>query len=561
MTSLRSLLPIIVALILTIPSDATAQYWCMPIDTLRGNGGFGSAITIVPDIDGDGADDILVGAPSDTGRVFLISGLTGDTVHFLTGESAGDRFGTAVAVSEDIDGDGVAEFLVGAPYNDESGSDAGKAYLYSGDSGVLIHSWLGRRAGEQFGRSLAGAGRVDADGVPDLIVGAPGNDSLAPGAGAAYVLSGADASPIHSLIGVNQDDSLGFAVAGVGDLNEDAHSDIAIGIPWRDSLSADAGAVIVISGQSGLLLYTLTESIADATLGASLSNAGDVNADGATDIIVGAPNYWDPMGDIGGRAYVFDGKTGLLIRTVSRIWIPGVLGHSVSGAGDVNRDGYDDYVVGSFAGLVPNDYRGFVQVHSGRFGEVVQFVQIGGWGPPDDFGYAVAGGGDVNGDGYLNYLASSRNGIVMVYSQSGTPDADNDGFRDPCDPCPTDSLNDQDLDEVCHADDNCPANYNPGQVDSDGDGIGDACECVCSCHADPICDSTANVQDVVIVIGRAFRGDAGSYDAVCPDDPPYVDGRTDLDCDGATSVVDVVRIVNVAFRGASAQTEFCHICQ
>lgn len=84
---------------------------------------------------------------------------------------------------------------------------------------------------------------------------------------------------------------------------------------------------------------------------------------------------------------------------------------------------------------------------------------------------------------------------------------------------------------------------------------------LCQCHTDPICDGATNVQDVIEVIGRAFRGDAGSYDAVCPDDPPYIDGRTDLDCDGATSVVDVVRMVNVAFRGASAQTEFCHICQ
>lgn len=84
---------------------------------------------------------------------------------------------------------------------------------------------------------------------------------------------------------------------------------------------------------------------------------------------------------------------------------------------------------------------------------------------------------------------------------------------------------------------------------------------LCQCHTDPVCDGATNVQDVIEVIGRAFRGDAGSYDAMCPDDPPYIDGRTDLDCDGATSVVDVVLMVNVAFRGASAQTEFCHICQ
>ena len=111
----RSLLLVTVGLILSMPAGALAQYWCMPIDTLRGSNGFGSAIAIVPDIDGDGADDILVGAPLDTGHVLLISGSTGDTIHYLTGESAGDQFGTAVAVSEDIDGDGVADFLIGAP--------------------------------------------------------------------------------------------------------------------------------------------------------------------------------------------------------------------------------------------------------------------------------------------------------------------------------------------------------------------------------------------------------------------------------------------------------------
>lgn len=562
MKCLKVLVLAILATTTTMLIDARAQFSCEPIDTLRGSGGFGSAISIVRDVNGDGGDDILVGDPSDSGHALLISGLTGDTIWDFVGEGTGDQLGKAVAAAEDIDGDDVADLLIGAPFNDEAGSESGKVYLYSGATGVLIRSWVGRRIGEQFGRDLSGAGLVDADGVTDVIVGAPANDSLAAGGGAAYVFSGVNGRLIRSFASAIQDDSLGYAVAGMGDLDGDLHSDLAVGIPWNDDTGLNAGTVVVYSGANGDELFSLHGSVASATFGSAITNAGDINANGYPDLLIGAPEYSDSLISWFGKAFVYDGLGGGLIYEVPYIYSPASnFGCSVSGAGDLNSDGYNDIVVGSSIAWFPNDYRGFGQSFCGKTGETILFAQLGGWGGPDGFGYAVAGGGDINGDGHFDYLISSYHGIIMAYSVEGLPDLDEDGFRDVCDPCPADTANDPDRDWVCSIDDNCPRVYNPWGEDSDGDGIGDACECVCSCHADPMCDSAINVQDVVTVIGRAFRGDAGSYDAMCPDDPPYVDGRTDLDCDGATSVVDVVRMVNVAFRGMSAQAEFCHICQ
>ncbi|HWO58090.1 MAG TPA: M28 family metallopeptidase [bacterium] len=115
---------------------------------------------------------------------------------------------------------------------------------------------------------------------------------------------------------------------------------------------------------------------------------------------------------------------------------------------------------------------------------------------------------------------------------------------------------DWDADGVANAVDNCPANHNPMQTDSDGDLVGDVCDpCTCPCPADPVCDGIySDVLDVVTVMHTAFRGAPPLFDPGCPFE------RNDVDCSGVADVVDLVRVIDVAFRGADPAVTFCRPC-
>jgi hypothetical protein len=99
------------------------------------------------------------------------------TVYSFDGEAAGDEFGYSVSGAGDVNNDGYDDLIVGGPKNDAAGTDAGRAYVYSGQTGDLIWTFTGEAAGDRFGHSVCGAGDVNNDGFADLIVGAPANDA------------------------------------------------------------------------------------------------------------------------------------------------------------------------------------------------------------------------------------------------------------------------------------------------------------------------------------------------------------------------------------------------
>ena len=292
------------------------------------------------DFNGDGEDDLLVGAPKydaaaevDAGAVYVLFGpiLSGGTLALadvtLEGESAQDEAGTAVASAGDVDGDGFDDILVGAPGRDEVGSASGVVYLVQGGP-TLVSSSL-QYAGARFtglseddgaGAALGGAGDLDLDGFDDFVIGVPGVDGVGVDSGEAFVFYGAAAglSGAYSLSdaaarieGAAVGDQMGVSALGVGDVNGDGLADLAVAAPLADEGGAGSGTVYVflgpVLGQKDVGLADRQYhgvAVGDRT-GTGLAG-GLLDADGLWDLVIGAP-YNDQSGSDAGRVFVGSG--------------------------------------------------------------------------------------------------------------------------------------------------------------------------------------------------------------------------------------------------------------
>jgi hypothetical protein len=292
------------------------------------------------------------GGLSNAGSAYVYSGADGTLLYQKDGALADDNFGYSVSTAGDVNGDGRADFMVGAYYADPGGfSAAGSAYVYSGADGTLLYQKDGAAVGDWFGCSVSTAGDVNGDGRSDFIVGAdhadPGGFSAA---GSAYVYSGADGTLLYQKDGAAVDDRFGCSVSTAGDVNGDSRSDFMVGADHADpgGLSL-AGSAYVYSGTTGTVLYTLNGAAAGDNFGCSVSTTGDVNGDGKSDFIVGADlTYPAGVGANAGTAYVYSGATGAVLYTRNGAAAGDNFGHSVSTAGDVNGDGKSDFIVGAY---------------------------------------------------------------------------------------------------------------------------------------------------------------------------------------------------------------------
>jgi hypothetical protein len=352
---------------------------------------FGVSVAFAGDIDADGLDDVVVGAHqkwrtatslNGAGYVRVFSGRQGRLLHEWRGRTQSGMFGCSVAAAGDVDRDGrpdviVGEILPGTP---------GAATVFSGRTGAVLLALAGRSGERGFGTAVAGAGDVDRDGQADVLVGIP--QWVTPGAGdQAVVFSGRDGRELYRVSGVQTGDGFGNAVAGVGDADRDGWPDFAVASA-RDG--ARIGYVVVHSGRDGHVLHTLYGQSPWDGFGTALRGAGDVDLDGHADVIVGAP----PLSGGAGYVKVFSGRDGRVLRTL----LGGVAGDwygiAVDRAGDVDGDGYPDLLVG----MTPESGVGErVVIHSGRDGRLLLTLQ--GTAPHDHFGWSLAGGGNVDGDG------------------------------------------------------------------------------------------------------------------------------------------------------------------
>lgn len=401
------------------------------------------------DFNGDGFADVVVGAPTDGIRggtaLVYFGGVLFDTAAdgVLTG---GSQFGRSVAAAGDVNGDGFADVVVGAPGYFSDGI-TGTSWLYYGGAGSVFDTTpdgllTGAAIRDQFGYSVASAGDVNGDGFDDIIVGAPNSSAGGMAAGRASIYFGGatfDATADGVLTGTTVSAGSGWSVSSAGDVNGDGFADVVVGAPYGGTPSRAA----VYLGAAG----STFDAGADALLvglgsfGEVVATAGDVNGDGFADVVVGAHN--DSTGPSNaGAAKVFLGGPGTTLDATAdgTLTGPGVdyeLGIAVASAGDVNGDGFDDIVVG--ARHLSGDGLGHAYVYCGAPGTTFDTVPDGslsGQETGDVFGFAVASAGDTNGDGFdevvvgapYNTMGGANSGQVTIYR--GAPGATFDAVID-----------------------------------------------------------------------------------------------------------------------------------
>ena len=460
---------------------------------------FGQSVSAIGDINGDGYGDFIVGekfgdginAATQAGASYVVLGkkggfsktlkvsdLTGKNGFKITTASLHANSGWSVSAAGDVNGDGIDDLIISAirfgnegaafvVYGSRDGFD--KVIDLGALDGTNGFKIAGAVSGDETGYSVSSAGDINGDGFVDLLVGAPEADPNGVASGATYVVLGKDGGfnatvNLADLNGANgfkiqgeaAGDFSGAAVSGAGDVNGDHFDDIVIGAPGVTvSSQTGVGAAYVVFGRANdvtpfaatLNLSSLSGSngfkmsVPTATaeeggthgllIGAAVSGAGDLNGDGFADVVIGAPRdraFSTPR--VG--SYVIFGHAGSFSSPIDLDAVSGSIGFhligpdaseqgiSVSRAGDVNGDGFDDIIVGA-------DNAGVLINQMGRFpgAAYVVFGKMSGFSSPLDLtnlgsggfrllgdtnldnagaGAAVSSAGDVNGDGFDDIL-------------------------------------------------------------------------------------------------------------------------------------------------------------
>lgn len=383
--------------------------------TGQNNEQFGFAVARIGDVNDDGRPDFAVGAPlsdatgADRGRVYVFFGranpsTTPDVTIDSPSATQTPQFGFSVSAAGDFNGDGIDDFVVGAPYADNAGLNWGAAYVFYGSSSTSALAepdltLLSTRANEQFGWSVSDGGNFYDDGRASIVVGAPAN-SGASLAGAAYVFRGSvspvpgpDATADLALATSSSSGNptaFGAAVRGVGDWDGDGDDEIAVGAPWDNSGGADAGRVEIFFGggapDATADRYANGED-GDDLFGSSLADVGDVTGSSLVDLLVGAPGQ-SADGAEAGRAYLWAGGSASQNDAGSLVVVPAAglgagaavagdqFGFAVSAAGDFDGDGERDYAVGAPLGNIASDATaGIVPLYDSSGGVVPTLLQ------------------------------------------------------------------------------------------------------------------------------------------------------------------------------------------
>jgi hypothetical protein len=342
---------------------------------------------------------------------------------------ASAMFGWCVASAGDINGDGYADVVVSAAYYDTALADAGRVYVYHGSAlGLAANpSWTadGTHANESFGMVVAGAGDVNGDGYSDVAVSTEIHSNGTAVVGGAFVYhgsaSGLPSTPSWTAEGEQTLGMFGYCVAGAGDVNGDGYGDLIVGAIWYGNGESKEGQALVYHGSatglSSSANWTTESNQAEAWLGFLVDSAGDVNGDGYSDVIVSAPRFANGESNEGAAFVYLGSATGLPVPP-NASWMTesdqadAQLGIAVAGAGDVNGDGYGDVVVGAMYFDNVETAEGKVWVYHGSATGLPAAASPSwtaeGNQASANFGVSVASAGDVNGDGYADLVVGAR---------------------------------------------------------------------------------------------------------------------------------------------------------
>jgi len=374
---------------------------------------FGIALALGGDANGDGLADLAVGASTNdeqgqnAGKVSIYFGRVTplSAPDLVLYGSPGSFFGGAVAWVGDVNGDGYDDLLVGAFHDSQGGADAGKAYLFLGGSPMDTVPDLvlvGAVAGGWFGHAVSAAGDINGDHLADFMIGAPmaGNGSVS----VYFGHNPPDGTPHLVLNGASPGDRFGYSLAGPGNVDGIPGDDILVGAPKVTVAHTWQGAAYLYSGGTGFGAVpelTILGGAAGDQLGFSVAGAGDVNGDGSPDFLVGAPYHNKRQIIDAGAAYVYYG--GALLDANADFVIEGSaqddnLGESVAGCGDVTGSGYSAFVAGAPLTDVGGSDAGTVVLSpGGNPPRTTDLIYYRGEAAGDELGYAVAGGAGISG--------------------------------------------------------------------------------------------------------------------------------------------------------------------